>query len=94
VNELVAGYIFISERSQGEAVVMPDAQAELHEILSKLASLLDQGSFVHSDKENDCHFCEYATLCVFSDEVTTQARRKLACGENETLDAFRRLRHE
>lgn len=92
VSEIQAGYLFISEKTQGKAVPVPGDPDTFQAILDDLAALLSSGSFPHSPEKEDCRFCEFQSVCVYPDEVNAQSRDKMDASGNAELDAFRRLR--
>jgi len=92
VADIQAGYLFISERTQGKAVPVSGDPAALQAILDQLATLLSEGSFPHSVSADDCRFCDFASVCVYPLEVTAQSRDKMDVESNTSLEAFRRLR--
>ena len=93
VDEIQAGYLFISEKAQGRAVPVPGDPDALQSILDDLAALLADGSFPHSPVADDCRFCDVASVCTYLDEVNVQSRQKMDTDRQPSLDPFRRLRN-
>jgi ATP-dependent helicase/nuclease subunit B len=87
-------YYFPTSRGRGERVVLPQGDpAAVVAVLRDLFEVVACGTFVHSSDESDCRWCEFGRAC--GADPVARAKRKIEHGDNEILDAYRRLaRHE
>ncbi|KGK89159.1 hypothetical protein DP73_11425 [Desulfosporosinus sp. HMP52] len=61
---ILSGYIFPTQKGEGKRVVRLQVRRDsLYEILNHLFTLLSEGTFVMTDDENDCHYCDYRDAC-------------------------------
>lgn len=88
---VVGSYYFPTARGRRERQVRPaSSQAQAADVLRDLFDLLAAGAFVHTpDADEDCRFCEYDRAC--GRRAAERAEAKIDAGENDTLDAYRRL---
>jgi ATP-dependent helicase/nuclease subunit B len=88
---VVGSYYFPTTRGRRERKVRPLAtQAHAAGVLRDLFDVLAAGAFVHSPNlEDDCRFCEYKRTC--GPRAAARAAVKIDKGDNESLDAYRRL---
>lgn len=81
-----SGYIFPTMKGQGKRVARNQLCREsLYEILGHLFTLLEQGNFVMTDDDNDCHLCDFREAC-------NRHYRPQETMEKMMIDEFRRLR--
>jgi RecB family exonuclease len=88
---VVGSYYFPTSRGRRERQVRPaSTQAQAAAVLRDLFDLLAAGAFVHSpNQDEDCRFCEFDRAC--GPRATERARTKIKSGDNNTLEAYRRL---
>ena len=90
---VVGSYYFPTARGRRERQVRAATQAQAAAVLRDLFDVLAAGAFVHSPDPEDCRFCDYRRACGTS--AAERAEAKADRGDNEPLDAYRRLRaHE
>ncbi len=59
-----SGYFFASDREHGRRISnRPPSVRDLGHILEPILDLAAQGCFYHIQKENQCPFCDYRSLC-------------------------------
>jgi hypothetical protein len=88
---VVGSYYFPTSRGRRERQVRPaSTQAQAAAVLRDLFDLLAAGAFVHSpNQDEDCRFCEFDRAC--GPRAAERARTKIKSGDNNTLEAYRRL---
>ena len=87
------GYFFPSESGRGDRIRWSVSELEEgREILGDIAAILSSGSFLATDKEDDCRYCDYRPICRNIPRVTTSSGQKLANTDNDALEPFRKLR--
>ena len=84
-----ATYYFSSAKGQQHPKHIPaQPKAVVTKVLGDLRDLIAQGSFIHSDDEDDCKFCDYGAACGVG--APERAKAKLDAPE---LESYRRLRN-
>ena len=84
-----ATYYFSSAKGQQHPKHIPaQPKAVVTKVLGDLGDLIAQGSFIHSDDEDDCKFCDYGAACGVG--APERAKAKLDAPE---LESYRRLRN-
>ena len=88
---VVGSYYFPTTRGRRERQVRPaSTQAEAPVVLRDLFDLLAAGAFVHTpNQDEDCRFCEFDRAC--GPRAAERARAKIERGDNDPLEAYRRL---
>ena len=83
-------YYFPSARAGGERETKPTpAIAATTEVLSALFDTVRVGAFIHSEKEDDCKFCDFRAAC--GDSPFEQAALKIGNPKNKNLKAYGQL---
>jgi ATP-dependent helicase/nuclease subunit B len=71
------GYFFPTEKGRGERITFAPAQlAGAPELLARLRGLIARGAFPATDREEDCAYCDYRSLCGNVAAVTAQSQLK------------------
>jgi ATP-dependent helicase/DNAse subunit B len=88
---VVGSYYFPTTRGRRERQVRPvSTQAQATAVLRDLFDLLAAGAFVHTpNQDEDCRFCEFDRAC--GPRAAERARAKIERGDNDPLEAYRRL---
>ncbi|MFH0911744.1 MAG: PD-(D/E)XK nuclease family protein, partial [Planctomycetota bacterium] len=88
------GYIFPGRWDRGERISWPRGKLlEGRGLVSRLCDMLAAGVFPFSDCEKDASpYAGYLPAIGDAAQAAREARRKLACSENEALAGFRALR--
>jgi len=85
-----AGYLFPSERGEGQEVDWSFRQEELVEILEKMVSLIEGGTFPVTHQKEHCRFCDYPSVCRYP-ESGERIKAKLEEGAREQLRSWKEL---
>lgn len=85
-----AGYLFPSERGEGQEVDWSFRQEELVEILDKMVSLIEGGTFPVTHQKEHCRFCDYPSICRYP-ESGERIKAKLEEGATEQLRFWKEL---
>lgn len=92
-NVAAFGYFFPTEKGMTDRIVyQPEQLGQGREIVGHLCRLMDSGAFIHTDKKEDCAYCDYRPVCGDLDRAAENSAAKLANEDNKELDPFRRLR--
>ena len=87
------GYFFPGVRGLGRSVVRTPSQlADGDRILGLLCDIIAGGSFLPTDDEDDCKYCDFRSICGDIGAVTQRSAVKLADEKNAELAAMRELR--
>ncbi len=87
------GYFFPGIRNRGERFEWTAKQlSEGKAIIDRLCQIVSKGSFLATDKQEDCTYCDYTTICGDIEATVSASKRKLAGPDNTELAAFRTLR--
>jgi ATP-dependent helicase/nuclease subunit B len=88
------GYFFPGIRAHGLRVAWDAAElAAGGETLERLCALIAEGAFLATNKEEDCAFCDYRSICGDVKIVTSQSQELLEQNGVEALLRFQELRH-
>ncbi|MCC6509731.1 MAG: PD-(D/E)XK nuclease family protein [Pirellulaceae bacterium] len=88
------GYFFPSPRCEGLRLEWSTVQLSRgEEIIRQLCDLLTSGTFIATNKKEDCGFCDYAPVCGPPEDLVVISEMKAQAPGNPTLDAWRSLRH-
>ncbi|MBN2327176.1 MAG: PD-(D/E)XK nuclease family protein [Candidatus Omnitrophica bacterium] len=89
------GYFFSSGKGKGERYTWTASElTERGNIFSALCRIISEGIFLPTDKEDDCRFCDYRTICGNVAAVTRSSRGKLQNPLNTRLQPIKELRND
>ncbi len=87
------GYFFPSAQSAGDRMQWSAHQlADGQQIVTHLCQIVSQGTFLATDSDEDCMFCDYQAICGDVSAVTAASQMKLRKCRDKRLDALRQLR--
>lgn len=87
------GYFFPGERGQGKRMRWPpDVLTRGRIVLQQLCEVSSHGTFLPTDKEEDCRFCDFASICGQVARVTKASERKLETALHPSLQPLKELR--
>ena len=87
------GFFFPGAKAVGERISWtPKQLSQGREVLQNLCQLIADGTFLATNNDNDCKFCDYQPICGGS--VEELAQLKLDNPANEVLEPIRQLRAE
>ena len=87
------GYLFPSIRARRPRVEWDaDMLADGMAILERLCGSIEVGAFVATSDQDDCRYCDYASICRDVNRVTSQSKVLLGCDDVVPLKHFRELR--
>lgn len=87
------GYFFPSVRAQGlridwDAATLSSGMA----ILERLCRIVEAGTFIATNKPDDCRYCDYASICRDVQQVTSHSQSLLGHDDLVSLKHFQELR--
>lgn len=85
-----AGYLFPSERGEGQEVDWSFRQKELLEILERMLDLIEGGLFPVTQQRDPCEFCDYPSICR-SPSSREWIKKKLEDGAEQQLRPWKEL---
>jgi len=88
-------YFFAGARGTGDSMFFrPSELAEGKIILQNLCHIAAAGTFVPTDKLDDCKYCEYRAVCRDVESTTSCSKVKLGNPANAALKPFQQLRQK
>ncbi len=87
------GYFFPSPRTEGWRLEWTVAAlASGNDVLEHMLDLLSAGTFIATNEESDCNFCDYQNVCGSTDDLVQISNLKSGEPQNTQLHAWRQLR--
>lgn len=88
------GFFFPGAKARGERITWTnETLAEGQEILESLVEIVSSGSFLATNDESDCTYCNYRGICGDTATVVAASQAKLDQPENQLLIPMRDLRN-
>ena len=72
---------------------MRELLSEVGDVLNLLCNLARSGTFVATESEKDCTYCDYRCICGDAKEVVAIVKKKMQNEDNEELEDFKELRN-
>jgi len=88
------GYFFPGSKNPGliKSYDVRELLSEVGDVLNLLCNLARSGTFVATENEEDCKYCDYRCICGDGKEAAAIVKKKMQNEDNKELEDFKELR--